>query len=32
MRAAFVLHERLSRLQLVAVLLALGAVVLISTG
>ncbi len=30
--AAFVLHERLSRLQLTAVLLALGAVVLISTG
>ncbi len=30
--AAFVLHERLSRLQLTGVLLALGAVVLISTG
>ena len=30
--AAFVLHERVSRLQLTAVLLALGAVVLISTG
>jgi len=30
--AAFFLHERLSRLQLSAVLLALGAVVLISTG
>ncbi len=30
--AAFVLHERLSRLQLTAVVLALGAVVLISTG
>jgi drug/metabolite transporter (DMT)-like permease len=30
--AAFFLHERLSRLQLTAVLLALGAVVLISTG
>ncbi len=30
--AAFVLHEGLSRLQLTAVLLALGAVVLISTG
>lgn len=30
--AAFVLHERLSRLQLTAVLLTFGAVVLISTG
>lgn len=30
--AAFVLHERMTRLQLVAVVLALGAVVLVSTG
>jgi uncharacterized membrane protein len=30
--AAFVLHERMTRLQLVAVILALGAVVLVSTG
>jgi uncharacterized membrane protein len=30
--AAFVLHERLTRLQLTAVILALGAIVLVSTG